>query len=195
MKSILEEASSVMKAIEKGWVRAGKPAEFNVKILEHAEKNFFGLTTKQAKIGIFFDEPSISRESSAKRRPAPTTREVTRQPQQRRPETPRPSSTKKISLTPEKQLPHKQPMLTWEASLIDTAVSWLEKTVSIMGISASVTSTVNNEELVLHINASLINDYNRERVICKGLAHLVMEMLRNKLKQNLRPLRVIIVTQ
>ncbi len=56
MKSIMEEGSSISKAIEKGWIKAGSPKEFSVKIYEDAEKNFFGMTSKPAKIGIFFDE-------------------------------------------------------------------------------------------------------------------------------------------
>lgn len=55
MKSIVEEASSIAKALEKAWTRAGKPAQFSVKVFELPEKNFFGLTTKQAKVGIFFE--------------------------------------------------------------------------------------------------------------------------------------------
>jgi hypothetical protein len=56
MKSIIEEAPSILKAIEKAWVRAGNPREFSVKIFEDAQKSFFGLTTaKQAKVGVFFE--------------------------------------------------------------------------------------------------------------------------------------------
>ena len=54
MKSIVEEASSIFKAVEKAWERAGKPADFSVKIFEDSQRSFFGLTKKQAKIGLFF---------------------------------------------------------------------------------------------------------------------------------------------
>ena len=56
MKSIIEEASSVAKAIEKGWAEAGKPQEFSIKVFEEATKNFIGMTTKSAKVAIFYDE-------------------------------------------------------------------------------------------------------------------------------------------
>ncbi len=39
MKSIMEEASSIAKAVEKGWMKAGCPKEFSVKVFENAEKN------------------------------------------------------------------------------------------------------------------------------------------------------------
>lgn len=54
MKSVIQEASSITKAIELGWIKAGKPKEFSVKILEEATKNFFGFTTKKAKVVVFF---------------------------------------------------------------------------------------------------------------------------------------------
>ncbi|BDC35246.1 hypothetical protein Noda2021_12040 [Candidatus Dependentiae bacterium Noda2021] len=60
MKSMMEEASSVFKAIENCWSRAGKPEEFTVKILELPQKNFLGITTKAAKIALFFNQPASS---------------------------------------------------------------------------------------------------------------------------------------
>jgi predicted RNA-binding protein Jag len=54
MKSIIEQASSIMKAIEKAWNQAEKPKEFSIKIFEQEERNFFGMSTKPAKVGIFF---------------------------------------------------------------------------------------------------------------------------------------------
>lgn len=58
MKSVIQEASSIAKAIEQGWLKAGKPKDFSVKVFEEPEKNFFGFTTKPAKIGIFIERHS-----------------------------------------------------------------------------------------------------------------------------------------
>jgi predicted RNA-binding protein Jag len=56
MKSIMQEASSIAKAIEQGWIKAGNPVDFSIKILEEPKKNFFGLTVRPAKVAIYFDE-------------------------------------------------------------------------------------------------------------------------------------------
>lgn len=61
MKSLVEEASTVAKALEKAWTRAGKPQEFSVKVFEVEETNFLGFTKKSAKVGIFFEEPQAPR--------------------------------------------------------------------------------------------------------------------------------------
>ena len=74
MKSIMEEASSIMEAIQKGWDRAGKPHEFSVKVFEDAETSFFGMrTVKSAKIALFYQEgaPSFTTEKAdSSNRPA-----------------------------------------------------------------------------------------------------------------------------
>jgi predicted RNA-binding protein Jag len=56
MKSVIEEGSSISKAIETGWIKAGKPKEFTVKVFQEAKKNFFGFTKVAAKVAIFFHE-------------------------------------------------------------------------------------------------------------------------------------------
>lgn len=61
MKSLVEEASSITKAIEKAWIRAGQPQSFSVKIFETPEVGFLGFTKKSAKVGIFFEEPAAEK--------------------------------------------------------------------------------------------------------------------------------------
>lgn len=55
MKSMLHEASSVTKAIEKAWADAGKPTEFAIKVLESGEKNFLGLSKRPAIVSITYE--------------------------------------------------------------------------------------------------------------------------------------------
>jgi predicted RNA-binding protein Jag len=56
----MEEASTISKAIESAWNRAGQPQEFSIKILEHPKTSFFGLkTSKSAKIAFFFNELTV----------------------------------------------------------------------------------------------------------------------------------------
>lgn len=81
MKSMMEEASSVFKAIENCWSRAGKPEEFTVKILELPQKNFLGITTKAAKIALFYNQPA----SAAVQTVEQPRHKQQRQPQQEQP--------------------------------------------------------------------------------------------------------------
>ena len=78
MKSLVEEASTIAKAVEKAWERAGKPETFSVKIYEQAETNFLGFVKRSAKVGIFFEEVLPAKNQD--RRPQGTN---SRQPQHR----------------------------------------------------------------------------------------------------------------
>ena len=70
MKSLVEEASSITKAIEKAWIRAGQPQSFSVKIFEIPEVGFLGFVKKSAKVGIFFEEPLPEKTKRHYSRPA-----------------------------------------------------------------------------------------------------------------------------
>ncbi len=56
MKSIVQEGSTIAKAVESAWQSAGKPQEFTVKVLEEPQHNFIGMTTRSAKIALFFKD-------------------------------------------------------------------------------------------------------------------------------------------
>lgn len=57
----MEEASSIAKAIETAWNRAGQPTEFSIKVLELPQTSFFGLkTSKSAKVAFFFNEATVT---------------------------------------------------------------------------------------------------------------------------------------
>lgn len=81
MKSVIQESSSLSKAIEQGWIKAGKPREFTIKIFQEAKKNFFGFTTIPAKIGIFFRETFDNKESQQKPQQRHSQSQSYRQPQ------------------------------------------------------------------------------------------------------------------
>ncbi len=78
----MEEASTITKAIENAWNRAGQPQEFTVKILELPKTSFFGLkTSKSAKIALVFNEMTVK----AKEQPQKQVRPLApRQPHDRR---------------------------------------------------------------------------------------------------------------
>lgn len=55
MRSILQEAPSIPKAIEKAWNEAGRPQEFSVKVFDVGERNFLGFTKRPAVVSLIFD--------------------------------------------------------------------------------------------------------------------------------------------
>ncbi len=61
MKSVLHEASSILKAIEKAWEASGKPTEFTVKVLEQGEKKFWFFSSRPAIVSISFDPRHVTK--------------------------------------------------------------------------------------------------------------------------------------
>ncbi len=54
MKSVVVEASTVAKAVETAWLKAEKPEEFFIKVLQEHSSGFLGFGAKKAKIVFFF---------------------------------------------------------------------------------------------------------------------------------------------
>ncbi len=67
MKSILQESSSIAKAVEKAWQHAGMPAEFSVKVLDKGEKNFLGFSKKPAIISFSYPAPEERKQDTHRR--------------------------------------------------------------------------------------------------------------------------------
>jgi len=63
MKSLVQEASTIAKAIKQAWETAGKPRDFSVKVLEQPVYNFLGFTKRSAKIAFLFEADTVSKES------------------------------------------------------------------------------------------------------------------------------------
>ena len=54
MKSVVVESSTVAKAIELAWIKAERPEEFFIRVLQEHTFGFFGFGGKKAKVVLFF---------------------------------------------------------------------------------------------------------------------------------------------
>lgn len=68
MKSIVQEASSVEKAIQRAWEEAGFPSEFSVRVLEHPKHSFFFFLRRSAKVALVFPSESSKKQSNERNR-------------------------------------------------------------------------------------------------------------------------------
>jgi len=183
MKSIIEEASSIQKAIEKGWQKAGQPKEFSVKIFEEPQRNFIGMTVKSAKIGIFFnDTPPIPAKTAAtqksrpahvpnravKEKPIQTKREQPatqpQRPQVRQARDTHGQAREKIKLPQEQQTPatSHEPMSSeraphqtpvWTETMMQDIQIWLREALAFVTVRP-INFTLENQHFYLKINFS-----------------------------------------
>jgi len=71
MKSLLQEAPSVERAISQAWEAAGRPQEFSVKIHDHGKRGFLGFSSSPAVVSITYKPLGASPATSAvKSKPA-----------------------------------------------------------------------------------------------------------------------------
>lgn len=208
MKSIIQEASSIAKAVEQGWVKAEKPAEFTVKILEESQKNFLGLTTRPAKIALFFGGKNLQKQEPARQRsqaqPAPRPqREVTREPRverEQRTRQPEPvvrqervERTERTEVAPKVLPQKKQYEPQWTPVMVENTQEWLTKTLALANLShVQFTIAPQNFHLRITFNQHLLEDRDKEKQLLASFATLILEMLKRSFKTGLRGHKIVL---
>jgi predicted RNA-binding protein Jag len=195
MKSIIQEASSIVKAVEKAWLNAGKPHEFTVKIFEHPEKNFIGMTTKPAKIGIFFKDESILKTGDRPRREA-IKRKAPSGEKKHIPVTPhkKPEFETKTSLNaPLHDTQKVQKRIMWTDDMIHEANTWVKEALKSMEKSSiTFTTDVNNYYLRFVFTQPLAVSEEKERDLFRSFSFLMLQALKRKFKRPLRGFKVVL---
>ncbi|MBA3751456.1 hypothetical protein H0X06_01460 [Candidatus Dependentiae bacterium] len=202
MKSIMEEASSIMKAIEKGWINAGQPKEFTIKVFEEVQKNFIGMTIRPAKIGIFFTEHQPQPE------PTTTPKKTVTAPAPKRVEVVKPAPVK------EQQTPAKQPVLktsepiiekaveteprqlgpVWNDDMVASVKQWLPEIFDLIGL-APLSFTIQPDHFLLkiHFEKDVYDDKTREKYLFSSLSTLIVTMLKRQYKRPLKGYKIVLV--
>lgn len=209
MKSIMQEASSLSKAIEQGWVKAGQPQEFTVRILEEPQKNFFGFTVKSAKVALFFEdrkttkiEPRQHEPRHEQRAQHPSVKQrrgkeemrtkgaIVEQPTRLRFQTEQKEREAMVSESPQQQK-QRQPLWTDEMTL--AAKNWLTTTLRIMG-QESTTFTIEPQRWHLRIILSntLHKDEQKEKHLLASFATILLETLKRQFKTGLRGHKIVL---
>ena len=204
MKSIMEEASSISKAVEQAWNRAGKPQEFKIKIFEEPVRNMLGFTTKPAKIAFFYEEiveqakkthqPQIKRPNPlAPNHNQPVERNQERprqqQPQAQAKQTP-PHAPKPQQ---QQQQSRQRPMAIWEEDLVALVSTWIKSTLPLMGFGeTNFTTTASQNVLHVSFSSPFTPDEGRERMLLSSFAHLIMLAVRHQAKRHIGNLKIVL---
>lgn len=205
MKSIMQEASSVVKAIEKGWEVAGKPKEFSIKVFEEPKKNFIGLTVQSAKIGIFFDEKvSLSKEKEKVPFVKKTEQPIKPLPRKEAPvkiEKPK-SEIREIRKVEDTSTKHefkerpKDQKIVWTPEMIQLAQKWLTDVLRIGNLSAAgFKAQAHHYQLSIKFDKHLLPHQEKEPQLLRNFSLLLIQALRHSLKRPLRGFKVIMTIE
>lgn len=219
MKSMLHEASTVVKAIEKAWIDSGKPLEFTINIHEVGEKNFLGFTKRPAIVSITYDPrrqpnkaldkreaPASHHQRPSKPAPArhnvdhkldsaPQQRQPSQQPQQKnQPVQKQRFSTSAPLIKPEPQVAPVAPIQEdfWTPELITDIGTWLKDSVKLLGDAIPFELNAEKRMLRVAFERSLLPSPEDERQLFIGLSYLLLQCLKKKHKKKLRGYHLII---
>lgn len=185
MKSIIQEATSVIKAIEKAWYSAGQPKEFTIKVYEEPQKNFIGMTVKSAKIGIFFQE-EIKKEERQIREPY----------KKKIKETPRAEQKTKKVAKPEEPAPSEPEFgkrVIWSDDMVQEAKNWIKQALAAMEKpNVRFSTDINNYYLRFVFDQPVAQTQEHERELFRSFSFLILQTLKRKFKRPLRGFKIVL---
>ena len=204
MKSIIQEASSIAKAVELAWIKAGKPQQFSIKIFQESEKNFLGMTSKPAKIAFIFNDVPDSTSKVIKKHADQLKQPRTSHPQPKefkKQERERGERTQESSIAPKTSTSSKESETAtkvsslWTTEHRDFVQTWLQDILRSLGYQHVKFSLDTQKQLLkIHFSAPLINDAAKEKHLFRNIAFLMLQSLRREFKRPLRHARVVLLS-
>jgi predicted RNA-binding protein Jag len=192
MKSMLHEAATVAKAIEKAWTESGKPSEFTIKIHEMGEKNFLGFNKRPAIVSIIYDPRSQIAPSGDKKVIQPQQRQERYQQQgqrergdQRRKQQ-QPADKRQPMVTRPVQEILPPPVEAWTQELVTDIEQGLKEIMAIMDIRIPYATRVDRRALYIIFERGIFPTVDEDRQLFAGLSHLLVQFLKKKHKKKLR---------
>lgn len=179
MKSVMEAAPSLQKAIENGWERAGRPQEFTVKILQEPIKGFLGFGSEPAKIALLFDEKIIKKEKTNFKQPAPQKKSA---PVQKATEPSRSPAPQKPAL---KRI--------WTDDRITFAEKWVKDMLVTMKRSdITFKSSIDRTAIRFAFNKQILATEDKEKQLFRSWAYLLTQTMRHNYKQHFKNIKIIL---
>lgn len=210
MKSIVQEASTIAKAVELGWRQAGEPQEFSVKVLELPQHNFLGMTTRSAKVAVLFSSvvKKNKSEKTFKQRPQKQrpTRQSTPKTQAHQPQVrstkeqqtktvrvKKETAHKEVQDTVPKKTPRKKPEGLWNEELVGCARTWLATSIKHMD-RHDVTFTIEPQNFYLRItlNKPILKDEAKEKHLLASLSSLMLATVKKQFRKALRGHKIVL---
>lgn len=198
MKSMLHEASSITKAIEKAWIESGKPAEFTIKILEKGEKNFFGMSKRPAIVSITYNAgfgPDRSRNKSFAQ-PKPFNKAQEPKYSHSKVEikdknTHQRGVVKEVLV--EKEKPSDREIISWNNEMVDYCSANLKDILGALKFDNSFNAKINNKNLVITFDKNIVIAVSDDlKSFFASVAHILMQLLKRKYKKRFRGIQIII---
>jgi predicted RNA-binding protein Jag len=193
MKSLLQDASSVQKAIIRAWLKAEKPRDFSIKILEIKQESFLWLFKKSNVIvSINYKEKSFNNFNNKYKYMKKKEPEKKHQSFHKKEE---PLVRKNIELRP---LPAQQNTNTdkedsiWEATHIQYVEKKLKEIIQAMNITTIITSKYNKKTLNIYFSQNIAETTTNEKRLHISLSYILTQSLKKFFKKKFIGFQLII---
>jgi len=196
MKSVFQEDSSVVKAIEKAWNVAGRPKDFTVKIIDFGKKGILGFAKKPAIISVTYSpkkqtvQPEIKEfkkdqvvERGQRRRVPPV--------QIRKREEIKTEEKRRIVKNQKKET-HPTKLFAWSDELLKDISGWLKELFDIVRIKSQFDLKINKKILNVSLAKSILRTKEEEKAFFIGVSYVLMQFLKKKYKKKFDGFHVII---
>lgn len=181
MKSILQEDSSVCKAIAKAWDSCQRPSEFTVKILSVEEKNLFGFVKKPAVISIsYLPEKrtlNIKKEENKNEKVLLQNKKHSEYNEQFH----KKNEQAKSGIF--KKNIQDAPIIIWKKEYLDFVEKSLKDILHIIGFNADFNITVDNKMLNIFLDKRALKDIEDEKLFFISISTLLLQFLRKQFKK------------
>lgn len=175
MKSILQEESSVIKAVERAWDISGKPYEFTVKVLSNEVRNFFGMLKSPAIISFTYnpkfrtdkekERKVIKKEDSKKNKSVFNKRDDSYRKDRR------------------DSVSYRKDQDIWKKEFANDVESWTKDILKIMGFNVGFNIVVENKMLNIYLDKQVLRDAEDEKMFFISLSSILMQFLKRKYKK------------
>jgi len=175
MKSILQEESCVIKAIEKAWEASGKPSEFSVKILSSEEKGFFGMIKKPAVVSISYN-PERTIVTPKKIEVPNRNKAIIPKVNQNKPENIK-------SAQEGSDIDFSKRHIVWKDEYVDFVKLSFKDILKIMQFNVDFSIKVENKMLNIFLDKRILKDTEDEKMFFISISNLLMQFLKRKYKK------------
>lgn len=215
MKSLLQEASSVQKAIDLAWEAAGKPQQFTVKVLDPGTKNFLGWSKTPAIVSISFEPTGVSssrvfNQSNTGGRLQHGKQQGARKPQVQpgakydgstenlKQHEPKARHTQKQALSTEAKADGVKEIVTpegWTQENVADISNFLQEVLDLMGSTVAFTTLFEKQVLTITFVRPVVDDQESERMLYASLSYLFIQFLKKKYKKRFKGFRLMFAAQ
>ncbi len=186
MKSILQEANSIERAIDKAWNEAGKPKEFTIKVLDEGERNFLGLSRRPAIVSILFKPEKATNPMPVRKEERPTReerRDRSRENGRRSDATEQPKMRRYTGTDEQRAAFHKTQAEGWSEEWQDFVMNEIRELLKRMAISVDMHGVVTADKVfTISFKKPLLENDDEQRMLFATFSYLAIQLLKRQYK-------------